>query len=113
MISQFIFAAFYLGAAPTYADDIEPIVRKHCVACHQEGEAGPMALTDYQRVRQWAGMMREVIAEGRMPPWGANPGVGNFVNARVVSESEKQLLDRWIEADKPSGTCRKCRPLCG
>jgi len=111
LISQLIIAVAFLGAAPTYADDIEPIVRKHCVACHQEGEAGPMALTDYKRVRQWAGMMREVIGDGRMPPWGANPNVGDFVNARIVSDSEKQLLDQWIEADKPSGDLSKVPPF--
>jgi glucosamine--fructose-6-phosphate aminotransferase (isomerizing) len=31
----------------TYHEDIAPILRKHCMSCHSEGNAGPFTLTSY------------------------------------------------------------------
>ena len=50
------------------------------MSCHRSGEVGPFALTDYAEVVGWADMMREVVSEGRMPPWSANPEFGHFSN---------------------------------
>ena len=66
----------------TYAKHIAPILQKHCVSCHRAGQIAPFALTDYDDVAAWADMMLEVIDEGRMPPWHANPGHGEFLQRR-------------------------------
>ena len=47
--------------------------------------------------------IREVVADGRMPPWHADPQYGKFANDRSLSESEKSQLLRWIEAGAPAG----------
>jgi peroxiredoxin len=87
----------------TFAKDVSRILQKHCVECHQAGEIGPFALTEYDEVVGWGEMLIEVIDQGRMPPWHADPEVGHFVNAREMPESDKELLRNWVEGGMPLG----------
>ena len=87
----------------TYTKHIAPLLQERCVSCHRPGEVGPFALTDYEEVVGWASMMREVVAEGRMPPWSANPEVGHFANDTRLTDAEKKLLDSWVENGCPQG----------
>jgi hypothetical protein len=48
-------------------------------------------------------MIREVVAEGRMPPWHADPRHGRFANDPTLSRAEKALLFRWIDDGCPEG----------
>jgi hypothetical protein len=48
-------------------------------------------------------MIREVVRDQRMPPWHANPAHGQFANDARLSDEEKKLIDRWVEAGAPEG----------
>jgi hypothetical protein len=48
-------------------------------------------------------MIREVVADKRMPPWHADPKHGKFANDRSLSEKERSTLLGWIEQDCPKG----------
>lgn len=87
----------------TYAGQISRFVARHCLECHREGEAAPFSLTNYDEVVGWAEMMQEVMREGRMPPWFANPAHGHFSNARVVSDEERAEFDTWVANGCPEG----------
>jgi peroxiredoxin len=87
----------------TYCRDVAKILQANCVECHQAGEIGPFALTDYDEVVGWADTMVEVINDGRMPPWHASPEHGRFANARHMSEADKQVLRDWVAAGTPYG----------
>jgi peroxiredoxin len=87
----------------TYSREIARILQDHCVQCHRPGEIGPFPLTDYKEVVGWAGMIREVVAEGRMPPWHASPEHGQFVNDQRLSDTEKQQISEWVAAGAPEG----------
>ena len=87
----------------TYCNQIARIFQQHCIECHREGEIGPFALTDYEEAVGWADTILEVISEGRMPPWHANPDYGDFVNARQMPESDKRALQDWVAAGLPYG----------
>lgn len=87
----------------TYANEVSRILRRHCVECHQPGEIGPFALTDYDEVVGWGAMMMEVIDDGRMPPWNADPDHGEFANARLMPRREKELLREWVNGGMPFG----------
>jgi thiol-disulfide isomerase/thioredoxin len=86
-----------------YAKDIAPIVQKHCVACHRQGEIAPFSLTSYDDVVNWSATVREVIEERRMPPWHAAAEPGKFVNDRRLPAGEKKLLFDWIDNGMPAG----------
>ncbi|XOV85540.1 MAG: redoxin domain-containing protein [bacterium] len=87
----------------SYSDTIAPILMDNCVSCHREGGIGPWAMTDYNMVRGFSLMIREVIRTGRMPPWHADPHYGEFANDRSLTTEEIQTLVHWIEAGAPRG----------
>ena len=87
----------------TFYKHIAPLLDHRCVACHRAGEIGPFALADYDEVVGWADMIREVVSEGRMPPWSANPDIGHFSNDARLTKEEKELLASWIDHGCPAG----------
>jgi peroxiredoxin len=87
----------------TYARDVSRILQRRCAECHRAGEAAPFALTAYADAAAWAPMIREVVEDGRMPPWFADPRHGQFRNdARLTADEEKTLF-AWIDGGCPEG----------
>ncbi len=95
------------NSSVTYARQIADVLNRNCVECHRPGEIGPFALTDYAEIVGWGDTIVESIDAGRMPPWHANPAHGEFVNARHMAESDKQLLRQWFAAGAPLGEMKK------
>jgi peroxiredoxin len=87
----------------TYTNQIARILQDRCVSCHRDGEIAPFPLVKYDEVVGWAEMMREVIGEGRMPPWFANPEHGKFANDARMSDDEKKLFNAWVDNGCPEG----------
>ena len=87
----------------TFSKHIAPIFNRHCVECHREGELGPFPLTSYEEVEGWGETIREVVSEGRMPPWFADPDFGHFANDSRMTEEERHLLFTWVENGCPEG----------
>lgn len=82
----------------SYADDIAPMLLENCVACHHEGGIGPFAMNEYNMIKGFAPMIREVVRTKRMPPWHADPHIGEYANDRSLSDQDAQKLVHWIEA---------------
>ncbi|MEZ5557622.1 MAG: redoxin family protein [Pseudomonadales bacterium] len=78
----------------SYADTIAPMLIDNCVSCHRPGGIGPWAMTDYNMVRGFSLMMREVLRTQRMPPWHADPAYGHFSNDRSLTAQEYTTLVR-------------------
>ena len=87
----------------SYAKTIAPMLNDNCVSCHREGGIGPWAMSDYNMVRGFSLMIREVVRTQRMPPWHADPHVGEFSNDRSLSNDEIRTLVHWVEAGAPRG----------
>lgn len=87
----------------SYSDTIVPILEAKCVACHQEGGIGPFPFDNYERVKQFSGMIREAIRTDRMPPWDPDPFVAKFKDDKSLSGDEIKTLVSWIEAGAPRG----------
>lgn len=90
-------------ARVTYASHIAAIFNKHCVECHRPGEVAPFSMAKYEDFEGWGDMIREVVSDGRMPPWHADPQHGTFSNDCRLSDGEKQLVLDWVDAGCPSG----------
>ncbi len=91
------------AAAPTYSRDVAPILYKNCTGCHRPGEIGPMSLLTYKDARPWARSIGNRVAAGTMPPWHADPAIGEFVNDRRLSQTEKETIAGWVAAGAPEG----------
>ena len=87
----------------SYSHTIAPLLRDNCVMCHQEGGIGSWAMNEYLLVKGFAPMIREVLRTGRMPPWHADPRVGEWRNEHTLSNDERRTLVHWIEAGAPRG----------
>ena len=87
----------------TYANQISRLLQLHCVECHRPGEIAPFELTSYEEVVGWADMIEEVVRQQRMPPWHADPEHGNFANARLIPEADKELIYEWVRQGAPLG----------
>jgi peroxiredoxin len=87
----------------TYADDVASIVHARCAPCHRPGQVAPFSLLTYQDARRWSTAIAEVLNDGRMPPWHADPRYGRFDNDRSLSARERSLLLSWVDQSSPPG----------
>jgi hypothetical protein len=90
-------------ATISYSNTIAPIIQAKCVSCHQKGGIGPFAMNSYEVVKGFAPMIRESVMERRMPPWFADPHVGEWANDMSLSADQAKTLVHWIEAGAPRG----------
>jgi hypothetical protein len=63
-------------APVTFSKDVAPILYKNCVVCHHANDIAPMSLVTFKDVRPWAAAVREAVVKRTMPPWHADPNVG-------------------------------------
>lgn len=91
------------AGAPTYHRDVARLVQHHCVTCHRDGGVGPFPLDSYDDVSGRKGMIRYVLSQGLMPPWGAAPGSGPWSNDRTVSDADLMMLETWAASGMPEG----------
>lgn len=94
----------------TYSKHVAGILARRCVSCHRAGEIGPFAMSSYSEVVGWSETIREVVEQGRMPPWHANPEFGRFTNDRRLPDDEKRTLLSWIDDGAPGGDPRDLPP---
>jgi len=94
----------------TYSKQIARILQDRCVECHRAGEVAPFVLTSYDEVVGWAETIREVVDEGRMPPWSANPQHGHFSNDARLSSCEKAVISNWVKNGCPQGDPKDLPP---
>lgn len=87
----------------TYSEDVAAILQRRCQECHRPGQVGPFSLLTYERAKNWADTIHEVVLEDRMPPWHADPHYGEFSNDRRLTDRERETLLAWIEQGCPKG----------
>ncbi|HTU25481.1 MAG TPA: redoxin domain-containing protein, partial [Pirellulales bacterium] len=97
------------AAGVTYRQ-VAGVFERHCVECHRPGQVGPFSLTNYQDAAAWSSTIRERVADGTMPPWHADPGIGHFANDRRLSDEEKRLLLAWVDSGAAEGEPLSPRP---
>ena len=87
----------------TFNRHVAPILFEHCAACHRPGSSGPFDLLTYSDARKRARMIAQVTAARQMPPWLPEPGHGDFIGERRLSDAQVSTLARWAEQAAPEG----------
>src|SRR5690349_684231 len=90
--------------APTWNQDVAPIVFSNCITCHRPGEVAPMSLMSYNDARPWARGMKAKTQAHEMPPWFADPRYGKFQNKRGLTPEQIATIAAWADAGAPQGT---------
>jgi hypothetical protein len=62
-----------------------------------------MSLLTFKDARPWARSIATRIKDGSMPPWHADPSIGEFLNARRLTEQQKATLLKWVDGGAPEG----------
>jgi tetratricopeptide (TPR) repeat protein/mono/diheme cytochrome c family protein len=89
--------------AVTFASDIAPIVFDNCVSCHRPGGPAPFSLLSYEDVKGRADRVADVVRRRYMPPWKPEPGHGDFVDSRRLSDAQINLVQQWVTSGAPLG----------
>lgn len=93
------------GASGTvsYYRDIQPILYKKCVGCHQAGGVAPFTLADYDDATLWLETALPLIERKQMPP---GQGESDFELAdapEVPTVGEIALMKKWLDEGMPKG----------
>jgi hypothetical protein len=94
----------------TYSKDVAPILNKNCVVCHRPNDVAPMSLMTYDEVLPFGPMIRESVSQRKMPPWHADPGVGDFMNDARLSSAEIATIDGWVKGGMKKGDPKDMPP---
>src|SRR5499433_2481780 len=94
----------------TFSKDVAPIFFNSCVQCHRAGEAAPMSLLSYKDARPWARSIREKVVSREMPPWHADPRVGQFLNDPRLTQAEIDTITAWVDGGAKEGEARDLPP---
>src|SRR5262245_55468696 len=97
-------------AAVTFNKDVAQILFKNCAECHRPGEAAPMSLLSYKEARPWARSIREKVLSHEMPPWHADPKVGQFSNDPRLTQAEIDTITAWVDGGAKEGEPRDLPP---
>lgn len=87
----------------TWGKDIAPILANRCFQCHAPGQVAPTNINSYEQVKGWAGMIRETLRTGLMPPPGGDPHYGLFRNELSLSPEQFRKVVKWVESGSPIG----------
>jgi hypothetical protein len=87
----------------TYSKDVAPILYQHCATCHHPNDIAPMSLITYKETRPWAAAIRQEVVKRAMPPWHADPHVGEFSNDLRLSDQDIATIEGWVKNGAPEG----------
>jgi tetratricopeptide (TPR) repeat protein len=79
----------------TFTRDVAPILYARCVSCHRPDGPAPFSLLTYRDAKQRATLIAALTRQRYMPPWKPEPGYGDFIGARVLTDREIDAIDRW------------------
>lgn len=78
--------------------EVEPLLRAHCIECHQPGGAAPFSLVRFEDAAPRRAAIAEAVASRRMPPWKPDPGPPHFLGERRLQLAEVRTLTGWAAA---------------
>ena len=82
---------------PTFNKDVLPILQKNCQECHRPGAIAPMSFMTFKESRPYARAIAKSVVGRTMPPWFADPSIGQFKNERVLTAEQIATLTAWAE----------------
>ncbi|HEY7304898.1 MAG TPA: hypothetical protein VH601_12325, partial [Bryobacteraceae bacterium] len=98
-------------AAVTFNHDIAPIIYRHCAACHRPGESAPFSLLSYDDLKRHASQIADVTKRRYMPPFLPQPGYGEFIEERRLTNTEIELIQNWAKEGAPEGARSDAPPV--
>ncbi len=95
----------------TFNQHIAPIIRSECAGCHRSGGGAPFSLLTYRDVRSRAALIDRVTRSRYMPPWKPEPGYGDLLGARRLSDRDLALIAQWLKDGLEEGEPANIPPV--
>jgi hypothetical protein len=105
-------AAQAQNADLTFTRDVAPILQEKCMACHRPNAIAPMSLTTYSEVRPWLPIIRDRVANRKMPPYFIDRSVGiqHYKDDRGLTDEQLTTIIAWIDSGAPQGDAADLPP---
>lgn len=87
----------------TFSENIAPIIYKNCSGCHRKGEAAPFQLFSYEDVSSRSKLIKFVTQTHFMPPWPADATYTHFIDEKVLTKEEIDMIGKWVDEGCPAG----------
>jgi hypothetical protein len=94
----------------TFSKDVAPILYNNCVVCHHPNDIAPMSLLTYKDARPWAAAIRQAVVQRSMPPWHADPHVGEYINDPRLSNEDIATIEAWVKTGAKEGDFKDLPP---
>lgn len=92
-----------LAGPVSFNEHIAPILYESCTPCHRPNGPAPFSLLTYAEARSLAPLVGASTADRSMPPWLPAAGSPEFAGDRSLSESQIDLIQRWVSDGTPEG----------
>lgn len=107
----FIFFCFKAEAqSVNWANDIAPILYKHCVQCHHDGAIGSFSLMDYQSAFTNRDNILDAVSSRKMPPWKPDPNYRHYAKENYLSTAQINTIEQWVANNAPAGDLSQAPP---
>jgi len=80
----------------TFTRDVAPIVFANCSTCHRPGGSSSFSLLTYDDVKRRAQAIATATRTRYMPPWKPEPGAGEFVDVRRLTDAQIDVFQGWV-----------------
>jgi len=92
----------------TYSEHIQPLLAKHCIACHKSNEIAPFPLEDYHQAKIMAQDMKIATGNRNMPPYrmDASGSCQTFADYGWLTDEEINLFAQWADEGMPEGPAK-------
>lgn len=95
--------AAVVTSGPTFSKEVVRVFQQHCQSCHHPGDIAPFSLMTYAEAKPYALLIKFMTQSHEMPPWKPEEGCGEFVGARVMPQSDIDLISKWVSNGSPEG----------
>ena len=83
-------------SAITFSKEVAPIFFDKCITCHRPSGSAPFSLLTYDEARGHAVQIAAAVERRAMPPWPPEPGHGEFVGNRRLTDSQIATIKQWV-----------------
>ncbi len=97
------FVRFAQASNPTWSQDVAPILYAHCTSYHHPGSIAPFSLLSYNDAYTHASLMNNDLTQGIMPPWPPDTTYSRFLHERILSASDRAIIEQWATSGKAEG----------
>src|SRR4030095_1310356 len=88
---------------PDWSLQVASIIYNNCSTCHHDGGIAPFPLMSYEDAMANGFSIQLDVNSHHMPPWPPDPSYNHFLNEKVLSQSEINTINDWVNGGMPSG----------